>query len=81
LDLTRAEELAPLGYFARFSRNHRTHIQAGEEKEHIMNLRIQLATPALPLLIALVLLCPAAAGPQAQAVSPAPDGGYPGNNP
>ena len=27
-----------------------------------------------------MLLCPAAAGPQAQAVSPAPDGGYPANN-
>jgi hypothetical protein len=45
-----------------------------------MNSRIQFTTTTRPLLIALLLLCPAAAGPQAQAVSPAPDGGYPGNN-
>jgi hypothetical protein len=45
-----------------------------------MNSRIQFTTTTRSLLIALMLLCPAAAGPQAQAVSPAPDGGYPGNN-
>ena len=45
-----------------------------------MNSRIQFTTTTRPLLIALLLLCPAAAGPQAQAVSPAADGGYPGNN-
>jgi Chaperone of endosialidase len=33
-----------------------------------------------PILTALTLLCLAAAGPKAQAVSPAPDGGYPGGN-
>ena len=30
--------------------------------------------------MAVIVLCLAAAGPQAPAVSPAPDGGYPGNN-
>ena len=36
---------------------------------------------AIPLFfIALALLCPAAAGPKAQAVIPPPDGGYPGFN-
>jgi hypothetical protein len=45
-----------------------------------MNSRIQFTTTTRPLLIALLLFCPAAAGPQAQAVSPASDGGYPGNN-
>jgi hypothetical protein len=45
-----------------------------------MNSRIQFTTTTRSLLIALMLLCPAAAGPQAQAVSPAPDGGYPANN-
>src|SRR5882762_4745327 len=32
------------------------------------------------IIIALVLLCLRAAGPKAQALSPAPDGGYPGGN-
>jgi hypothetical protein len=45
-----------------------------------MNSRTQFTTTTRPLLIALLLLCPAAAGPQAQAVSLAPDGGYPGSN-
>lgn len=45
-----------------------------------MKSRIQFTTTTRLLLIALMLLCPAAAGPQAQALSPAPDGGYPGNN-
>jgi hypothetical protein len=38
---------------------------------------IQLKTASRPLFIALALLCPAAAGPKAQAVVPPPDGGYP----
>jgi len=41
---------------------------------------IQLKTASRPLFIALALICPAAAGPKAQAVIPAPDGGYPGGN-
>jgi Chaperone of endosialidase len=43
-----------------------------------MNSTIQFKTTTRALLIALVLLCPAAAGPNVQAVVPPPDGGYPG---
>jgi Chaperone of endosialidase len=42
-----------------------------------MNPLIQLKTASRPLFIALALICPAAAGPKAQAVVPPPDGGYP----
>jgi hypothetical protein len=45
-----------------------------------MNSLIQLKTASRPLFIALALICTAAAGPRAQAVVPAPDGGYPGGN-
>ncbi len=45
-----------------------------------MNSWIQFTTPTRPLVMAVIVLCLAAAGPQAQAVSPTPDGGYPGNN-
>jgi hypothetical protein len=45
-----------------------------------MNSTIQFKTTTRALLIALVLLCPAAAGPKVQAVVPPPDGGYPGFN-
>ena len=44
-----------------------------------MNPLIQFRTTTLPLLIALVLAC-FAISPMAQAVVPAPDGGYPGGN-
>jgi hypothetical protein len=44
-----------------------------------MNSRIQFTTPTRSLAIALVLLCFDLL-PQTQAVSPPPDGGYPGNN-
>jgi hypothetical protein len=44
-----------------------------------MNSRIQFRTPTRSLAIALVLLCFDLL-PQTQAVSPPPDGGYPGNN-
>ena len=44
-----------------------------------MNARIQFATPTRPLLIALMPLCFGLL-PQLQAVTPAPDGGYPGYN-
>jgi hypothetical protein len=44
-----------------------------------MNHPIRLKTTTLPLLITLTLLC-FALSPTAQAVSPAPDGGYPGGN-
>jgi hypothetical protein len=42
-----------------------------------MNPLIQLRKASRPLFIALALICPAAAGPKAQAVVPPPDGGYP----
>jgi hypothetical protein len=42
-----------------------------------MNPLIQLKTASRALFIALALICPAAAGPKAQAVVPPPDGGYP----
>src|SRR5947207_5891506 len=45
-----------------------------------MNSWIQFTTPTRPLVMAVIVLCLGAAGPQAPAVSPAPDGGYPGNN-
>jgi hypothetical protein len=44
-----------------------------------MNARIQFATPTRPLLIALMPLCLGLL-PQLQAVTPAPDGDYPGYN-
>jgi hypothetical protein len=44
-----------------------------------MNSRIQFTTPTRRLVIALMVLCFGLL-PQAQAVSPPPDGGYPGNN-
>jgi hypothetical protein len=44
-----------------------------------MNHPIRLKTTAPPLLITITLLCFALL-PRAQAVTPAPDGGYPGNN-
>jgi len=44
-----------------------------------MNSQIQFKTPLRSLVIALMLLCFALV-PQTQAVSPPPDGGYPGNN-
>src|SRR5438874_3931227 len=39
---------------------------------------MKIQTPSI--LMVITLLCVAAAGPKAQAVSPAPDGGYPGGN-
>jgi hypothetical protein len=50
-----------------------------KEKEHIMKSAV-LNTATQSLIIALALLALAAAGPKAQAVSPPPDGGYPGFN-
>ena len=57
-----------------------TQTRAGKrERAHTMKPALQLKPTAPLLLIALVLLC-LALSPGAQAVVPAPDGGYPGGN-
>jgi hypothetical protein len=54
---------------------------AGDRQEIFMNPLNGLKTTTLPLLIALAFACfSLAPAPKAFAVSPAPDGGYPGNN-
>src|SRR6266566_10118588 len=79
--LNRAEGISPLG-FSPFSVPQQSHTQLSgekEKKEKIMNPLIQSKITVVSLVIALAL-AGFALSPGAQAVSPAPDGAYPGGN-
>jgi hypothetical protein len=72
--LNQAEGITPAGFFALFQTPAIQNGCSGEKKERTMNSLIQSKTTP-PLLIALALLCFGLL-PGAQAVVPAPDGGY-----
>jgi len=72
--LNQAEGITPAGFFAFFQTPAIQNGCSGEKKERTMNSLIQSKTTP-PLLIALALLCFGLL-PGAQAVVPAPDGGY-----
>src|SRR5437763_9429188 len=74
----RREDFCPAGCFAFFQTLAITTNLAGKKKGRTMNPLIQFKTTP-PLLITLTFFC-FALFPNAQAVLPAPDGGYPGGN-
>jgi hypothetical protein len=78
-DSNQAEDICPARFFAPSGpANHR--IDVAGKKGRTMNRLIQSKnTTILPVLIALKLGC-FGLSPQARAVSPPPDGGYPNNN-
>src|SRR6476659_7620474 len=79
-DSNQAGDICPARFFAPSEpANHRIDL-AGKRKGRTMNPLTQSKnTTILPVLIALTLGC-FALSPQARAVSPPPDGGYPNNN-
>src|SRR5437762_8362213 len=81
MGLNRAEGISPPGS-SPFSVPQQSHNQLSgekEKKENIMNPLIQFKTTVVSLVIPLALAC-FVLSPGAQAVSPAPDGAYPGGN-
>src|SRR5436190_1869166 len=79
MDLNQAEDSFPAGFFASSGPRNRRNQPGGEKKGRTMNRLIQCKRRILPLLIAGVLACFGHL-PKAEAVVPAPDGGYPGAN-
>src|SRR6266550_5873679 len=79
MDLNQAEDSVPAGFFASSGPRNRRNQRGGEKKGRTMNRLIQCKRRILPLLIAGVLACFGHL-PKAEAVVPAPDGGYPGGN-
>jgi len=79
MDLNQAEDSFPAGFFASSGPRNRRNQRGGEKKGRTMNRLIQCKRRILPLLIAGVLACFGHL-PKAEAVVPAPDGGYPGGN-
>src|SRR5881394_3026759 len=79
MDLNQAEDSFPAGFFASSGPRNRRNQPGGEKEGRTMNRLIQCKRRILPLLIAGVLACFGHL-PKAEAVVPAPDGGYPGAN-
>jgi hypothetical protein len=79
MDLNQADGFFPAGFSSHPDPQPENQLSGGRETKNHMNSLIQLkrATPILLILLGLVWLCLL---PRAQAVSPAPDGGYPNNN-
>jgi trimeric autotransporter adhesin len=77
-DLDREEETSPAAFFGSF-RPANAEATQREPKDNLMNPLIQFKTTTPIILIALVSAC-CALSPRAQAVVPAPDGGYPNGN-